>query len=34
VPAVLDEAAREAVESYREANAGKPLRANLFEDSA
>jgi molecular chaperone DnaJ len=33
VPAVLDEAAREAVESYRAANSGKPLRANLFEES-
>ena len=31
VPAVLDEAAREAVEAYRAATAGKPLRANLFE---
>jgi molecular chaperone DnaJ len=33
VPAVLDDAAREAVESYRAATAGKPLRANLFENS-
>jgi molecular chaperone DnaJ len=33
VPAVLDDAARAAVESYREATAGKPLRANLFETS-
>ena len=33
VPAVLDAAAREAVEAYRAATAGKPLRANLFEDS-
>ena len=33
VPAVLDEAARAAVEAYREATAGKPLRANLFEGS-
>jgi molecular chaperone DnaJ len=33
VPAVLDDAAREAVESYRTATAGKPLRANLFERS-
>ena len=33
VPAVLDEAAREAVEAYREATAGKPLRAGLFEDA-
>jgi molecular chaperone DnaJ len=31
VPAKLDEAARTAVEAYREAMAGKPLRANLFE---
>lgn len=33
VPARLDEAARAAVEAYREACAGKPLRANLFEAS-
>ena len=33
VPAVLDAAAREAVEAYRAATAGKPLRANLFEDA-
>ena len=33
VPAVLDAAAREAVEAYRAATAGKPLRANLFEAS-
>ncbi|WP_137293987.1 molecular chaperone DnaJ [Nocardioides dongxiaopingii] len=33
VPAVLDEAARAAVEAYREATAGKPLRAGLFEAS-
>ena len=33
VPAVLDAAAREAVEAYRAATAGKPLRANLFEGS-
>jgi len=33
VPAVLDGPAREAVEAYRAATAGKPLRANLFEDS-
>ena len=32
VPAVLDPPAREAVESYRAAMAGKPLRANLFEE--
>jgi len=31
VPAVLDDAARRAVEAYREATKGKPLRANLFE---
>jgi molecular chaperone DnaJ len=31
VPAVLDETAREAVEAYRAATAGKPLRAALFE---
>ena len=31
VPARLDPAAREAVEAYRTASAGKPLRANLFE---
>ncbi|WP_435743283.1 molecular chaperone DnaJ [Nocardioides sp. SYSU DS0663] len=31
VPAVLDAKAREAVEAYREATAGKPLRAGLFE---
>ncbi|MDQ4054302.1 MAG: molecular chaperone DnaJ [Actinomycetota bacterium] len=31
VPAQLDRAAREAVESYREAMSGKPLRGNLFE---
>ncbi|WP_309649061.1 molecular chaperone DnaJ [Nocardioides sp.] len=34
VPAVLDEPARAAIESYREAMAGKPLRANLFEAGA
>jgi len=34
VPAVLDDAARAAVEAYREATAGKPLRANLFEGDA
>ncbi len=33
VPAVLDEAARAAVEAYRVATAGKPLRSNLFEES-
>ncbi|MQW77384.1 molecular chaperone DnaJ [Nocardioides sp. dk4132] len=31
VPAVLDEDARAAVTAYREATAGRPLRANLFE---
>lgn len=31
VPAVLDDAARQAVQAYREATRGKPLRANLFE---
>ncbi|MEJ7832509.1 MAG: molecular chaperone DnaJ [Nocardioides sp.] len=31
VPAVLDETARAAVEAYRAATAGKPLRAALFE---
>jgi molecular chaperone DnaJ len=31
VPAHLDEAAKQAVEAYREATAGQPLRANLFE---
>jgi molecular chaperone DnaJ len=34
VPAVLDQHAREAIEAYRSATAGKPLRANLFEDGA
>jgi molecular chaperone DnaJ len=34
VPAVLDDAARRAVESYREATAGRTLRANLFEGSS
>jgi molecular chaperone DnaJ len=33
VPAVLDQTARDAVEAYRAATAGKPLRAGLFEDS-
>ena len=33
VPAVLDPAAREAVEAYRAATAGKPLRSNLFEEA-
>lgn len=31
VPAVLDQAAREALEAYRAATADKPLRGNLFE---
>jgi molecular chaperone DnaJ len=30
---VLDKTARDAVEAYRAATAGKPLRARLFEDS-
>jgi molecular chaperone DnaJ len=34
VPAVLDPVAREAVEAYRAATAGKPRRANLFEGPA
>ena len=34
VPAVLDDAARAAVEAYREATSGKPLRSNLFEETA
>ncbi|WP_232681214.1 molecular chaperone DnaJ [Nocardioides sp. R-C-SC26] len=34
VPAVLDDAARAAVEAYREATAGKPLRAGLFEGAS
>jgi molecular chaperone DnaJ len=33
VPAVLDQKAREAVEAFRDATAGKPLRANLFQGS-
>ena len=33
VPAQLDEAARAAVEAYRSATVGKPLRANLFEEA-
>jgi molecular chaperone DnaJ len=33
VPAVLDQRTRQAVEAYREATAGKPLRANLFKGS-
>jgi molecular chaperone DnaJ len=31
VPAVLEPAAREAIEAYRAATAGKPLRGKLFE---
>lgn len=31
VPATLDQTAREAVEAYRAATAGKPLRAGLFD---
>jgi molecular chaperone DnaJ len=34
VPAVLDEGAREAVEAYRAATAGKALRTNLFEGAS
>lgn len=34
VPGTLDPAARAAVEGYREATAGKPLRGNLFEGGA
>lgn len=33
VPAVLDGAAREAVEAYRAATASKPLRSKLFEEA-
>lgn len=33
VPAVLDQAAREAVEAYREATSAKPLRSKLFEEA-
>ncbi|WP_028644002.1 molecular chaperone DnaJ [Nocardioides sp. URHA0020] len=33
VPVVLDPAAREAVEAYRAATAGKPLRSKLFEEA-
>lgn len=33
VPAVLDQGAREAVQAYREAMSGKPLRSGLFEES-
>ncbi len=34
VPAVLDQATREAVEAYRAATGGQKLRAGLFEDGA
>ena len=34
VPAMLDESARDAVQAYRTATSGKPLRANLFGDSS
>ncbi|MFN8193003.1 MAG: molecular chaperone DnaJ [Nocardioidaceae bacterium] len=34
VPAVLDQGAREAVEAYRAATSGKPLRAGLFEGAS
>jgi len=34
VPARLDEAARKAVEDYRAATAGTPLRSKLFEETA
>jgi molecular chaperone DnaJ len=34
VPAQLDATARAAVEAYRDATAGKPLRANLFDEAA
>ena len=34
VPGMLDAAARAAVEAYRDATAGKPLRGNLFEGGA
>lgn len=33
VPAVLDQSARSAVEAYRKATAGKPLRSKLFEEA-
>ena len=33
VPAVLDAAAREAVEAYRAATASKPLRSKLFDEA-
>ena len=34
VPAVLDQATREAIEAYRAATAGQKLRAGLFEGGA
>ncbi|NUR08156.1 MAG: molecular chaperone DnaJ [Nocardioidaceae bacterium] len=34
VPAVLDDKAREAVQAFRDATAGRDLRANLFSDAA
>jgi len=34
VPARLDDAAKAAVEAYREATAGRPLREGLFEEAA
>jgi molecular chaperone DnaJ len=33
VPATLDERSRAAVEAYRQANAGRPLRSRLFEEA-
>ena len=33
VPAVLDKSAREAVEAYRSATSGRPLRSKLFEEA-
>jgi molecular chaperone DnaJ len=33
VPAVLDPAAKAAVEAYREATAHKPLRSKLFDEA-
>jgi molecular chaperone DnaJ len=34
VPGQLDPSAKEAVEAYRAAMSGKPLRANLFDEAA
>jgi molecular chaperone DnaJ len=34
VPATLEGSARDAVEAYREATSGRPLRANLFEGAS